>query len=314
MTPLLQAHTANKARLFPLIFASISMIALGACELERGDSTFEDQQVFDAGFDIDHDTDPDADVLDLGAGPGAGTMTGTWMLVHEASTCVLSQEQVTTAFYLVDIEQDGSSPVLHERRRLCDMRLSAILGLTPVIPLSVLETIEFTDIDLGLISSLRPRAGYTSSTEVALWGVNLDDPLRDKLPEGPEDPAVFDADNDGEPGVTLLMEGTDCKRFVAQRQIVRYTGSLTTPNQIDGTSTTLTDTEVFSATKPLCAVNPPLEANDRHNRFRMVRIDGLGGSFNADKNGDEIITCAEIEPLLDLAWQRREADKKNCRG
>ncbi len=313
MSTLLQVNTAHKSLVFPLIFACISMITLSACELERGDSTFEDQQVFDSGFTVDNDTDIDADALDLGAGSGAGTMTGTWMLIHEASTCVFSQEQVTTAFYLIDIKQDGEGPVLHERRQLCDMRLSAVLGLTPVIPLSVLETIAFTDIDLGLISSLRPRAGYTSSTEVALWGVKLTDPLRDKLPEDPEDPAVFDADNDGEPGVTLLMEGTDCKRYVAQRQIVRYTGTLTTPNQIDGTSTTLTDTEVFSATQPLCAINPPLEANDRHNRFRMVRIDGLGGSFNADSNGDKIITCAEIEPILDLAWQRRAAAKSNCR-
>jgi len=163
-----QANSMTKKRTFLLFFASIAMISLTACELERGDSTFGNQQVFDAGFDFDRDADFGEDALDLGAGPGAGTMSGTWMLIHEASTCVLSQEQVTTAFYLIDIEQDGDGPVLHERRRLCDMRLSAVLGLTPVIPLSVLETIEFTDIDLGLISSLRPRAGYTSSTELAL--------------------------------------------------------------------------------------------------------------------------------------------------
>lgn len=315
MRLLTQAYIVNKNRLSPSLFAIACMIILNACALERGDSAFDDQQVFDTGFDVDRDAEGyDPDALDLGAGAGAGTMTGTWMLVHEASTCVLSQEQVTTAFYLVDIEQDGEGPVLREHRKLCDMRLSAVLGLTPVIPHSVLETIEFTNIDLGLISSLRPRAGYTSSTEVALWGVKLDDPLRDKMPKDPEDPTVIDADKDGNPGVTLLMEGTDCERYVAQRQIVRYTGSLTTPNQIDGTSTTLTDTHVFSATQPLCAINPRLDANDRNNRFRMIRIDGLGGSFNADTNSDKSITCSEIEPLLDIAWQRRAADKNNCRG
>lgn len=303
-----------KNHAFPLLFALTALFLLNACELERGDSTFDDQQLFDASTDTD--TDPNADTssgpIQLGEGPGAGTMTGTWMLIHEASTCVLSQEQVTTAFYLVDITQDGDGPVLHERRRLCDMHLSAILGLTPVIPHKVLETIEFTNIDLGLISNLGPRGGYTSSTEVALWGVELDDPLRDPLPTSPDDPAVFDADQDDQPGVTLLMEGTDCERYVAQRQIVRYTGSLTTPNQLDGSSTTLTDTQVFSATNVLCAINPTLVANDRHNLFRMVRIDGLGGSLNADTNHDNTITCQEIAPLLDLAWQRREADPQNC--
>ncbi len=303
-----------KKHLLTLLLTCTALAAPSACELERGDSTFDDQEVFDAGMDTDNHDDPDADTLQLGDGPGAGTMTGTWMLIHEASTCVLSQEQVTTAFYLVDIEQDGDGPVLRETRRLCDMSLSAILGLTPVIPHKVLESIEFTELDLGLISSHDTRGSYASSTEVALWGVQLDDPLRDPLPSQPDDPAVFDADGDDQPGVTLLMEGTDCERYVIQRQIVRYTGNLTKPNQIDGSSTTLTDTQVFSATNVLCSVNPPLIANDRHNLFRMVRVDGLGGSFNADTNHDNIITCDEIAPLLDSAWQRRAANAQNCRN
>lgn len=237
-------------------------------------------------------------------------MDGTWLQIHEASTCVLGQEQVATAYYLVDFEQNGSA--LRERRRLCEIDLSPVLGMKPIVPAAVLENIDFVDVDQGLISALRPGGAYSSATEVGLWGVALDEPLTEALPTDPEAPQVIDADGDGDPGITLLIEGTECRRYVVQRQIVRYTGSVTAPNQIDGSSATATTTAVLGASASLCRVSPPLEPNDAYSVFRLYRVDGAGGAFNADTDGDGEVSCAEIAPFFDQAWSMRSPVQEHC--
>jgi hypothetical protein len=284
----------------------VSGVLVAGCTIERGDSVFEDQRFEDAA------SLPDVlpQEIPLGEGPGAGTMAGTWLKIHEASTCVLGQEQVATAFYLVDFEQEG--PTLRERPRLCAIDLSPVLGMKPIVPLEVLESIEFADVDRGLISSLRRGGAYSSATEVGLWGVVLDNPMTDPLPTEPEADGIVDADDDGEPGVTLRIEGTDCRRYVAQRQIVRYTGVVTAPNQIDGHSATATDTAVLGASAGLCRVAPELEPNDAYSVFRLYRVDGAGGAFDADLNGDGEVSCDEISRYYEAAWTRRAPVNAHC--
>src|SRR6056297_3500614 len=91
---------------------------LCACEVERGETDFRDQAIADAGT---ADVGPSADVA-LGEGAGAGTMNGTWILRHERSSCVLQQEQLTHATYLVEMQQQGAT--VAETRRLCETQLT----------------------------------------------------------------------------------------------------------------------------------------------------------------------------------------------
>lgn len=286
---------------------TLTIVALGGCTIEAGDTTFPEQELepsapVDAGsFDTD---------VALGSGSGAGTMTGTWLQLHEASTCVVIAEQVTWAAYLLNIEQDNRT--LSETRTLCEFELSPVLGLEIVIPPAVVASIEVVDIDNGYVSSLTPGGTYSSATEVGLWGVELDDPLSDPIPEDPESPVIIDADDDGNPGVTFAVAGSDCERYVAQRSIVRYTGAFTTPNQIDGTSITVTDSEVLGSSQRLCGVSPRLTANDAYSRFRMVRVDGTGESIDLDDDGDGSVTCEEVRPWIDQLIERREATPENC--
>ena len=296
--------------LFGLPVGSVGMFG---CTVERGESEIEPQQVPDA---ISSDISVDEDV-GLGGGQGAGTMSGTWVLIHERSTCVevgQAAEQLTRAVYRVDIEQSGQR--LHEQRELCDTSLTPVLGQSIEIPDAVLRTIAFVETDFGFISSLRDGGTYTSATEVALWGVGpegIEDPVVDPLSEEAEEgSAEIDADGDGQPGVSFVMEG-DCKRYTAQRQIIRYRGRFTTPNQIDGESTGHTDIVVYGSSKPICGIAPTVRSNDADSRFRMYRIDGRGGAFDADENGDEDISCQEVRALpIDQVFESRLADDQNC--
>lgn len=288
-----------------LAIASFTLLA--GCALDRGELGFEPQLLVDAAL-------PDAGLpqgdVAFGAGSGAGTMTGTWLLVHEASTCVVVDEQVTWASYLIEIEESGRT--LIEHRTHCEISLSPVFGLEVVIPEAILPLIEFVEVDHGFVSGLRETGTYTSSTEVSLWGIELDDPLHDPVPSEPDDPAVIDADGDQNPGLTFEVLGSDCQRFIAQRTINRYFGTFTTPNQIDGSSVNVTDANVLGSSQPLCGVNPRLTPNDRFSRFRMVRVDGAGESIDLDTDGDGVITCDEVRPYFGTILERREASAENC--
>ncbi len=282
----------------------VAVVFLAACGLEVGDPVFEDQTLENGG----NGTDPTPGD-ELGGGQGAGTMTGTWLKLHLASSCVLNQEQLTWAYYLVDIEEDGV--MLNEERRLCHLEMSPVLGFRPVASQAVLESIDFVILDQGYITSLLPGGSYVSATEVGLWGVDLEDPIGDTIPIDPEDEAVIDGDGDGNPGVSMKLEGSGCSRFMGQRQIISYFGTIMEPNDIRGSSATRTDIEVYGGTDTICELAPDVGPNDLHSIFRMVRVDGLGGAIDI-ADGDEI-TCDHVEPYMELMWEEREPDRDNCR-
>src|SRR5699024_8712292 len=121
----------------------------------------------------------------------------------------------------------------------------------------------------GMVSTLRVGGSYVSSTEVGLWGLDLQEPVTGPIPESTEDPQVVDSDGDGHPAVTFEV-GSDCLRYQAQRQVVTYFGTFTTPNQIDGKSAGVTDLVVYGGSDGFCTIAPPVEANDSASRFRMV--------------------------------------------
>jgi len=284
----------------------ILLLGCAGCDLERGDSGWQHQVARDTGL-----VDMGQEDFGLGQGPGAGTMSGTWLMLHEGSTCVLGDEQLTHAWYLIEIDQIGRS--LEERRRICRLDLSPVLGLRVIIPETTRQAINFIDYDRGLVSDLRVGGSYTSSLELALWGVELEDPISDELPANADDPRVVDADDDGNPAVTFEIDGSSCLRFAGQRQAIRYSGTFETPNAIAGTSINVTDVKAYGSTEVLCGIAPPILSNDAHSRFRMVRVDGLGGTSDLDTNRDGAISCEEATPAFLEVMERRGADRERCR-
>lgn len=286
------------------VFVVGAAIAASGCGLEAGDSSFGDQRL-----ERDASNGSDSGSADeLGGGQGAGTMSGTWLKLHMASTCVMGQEQITEAYYLVDIEEDGAA--LHEELRLCQLEMTPVLGFRPVATPEAIDAFDFTTVDHGIITGLLEGATYSSATEVGLWGVELDDPVSDSMPVDADDDRVVDGDGDGNPGISMKLEGSGCERFTGQRQIVRYFGTLKAPNDIRGGSASRTEVEVYGGSDIVCELAPDVEANDEYSFFRMVRVDGLGGAIDVG-DGDEI-TCEDVESHLDKMWQEAEPHSDHC--
>lgn len=281
------------------------LLAVAGCGFEAGPSAFDDQRVDNE----DNNDNGGSTVDELGAGQGAGTVDGTWLKVHIASSCVFDQEQVSATYLIVDIDADGTT--LTEHRTLCELDASPVLGNRPVASSDTLATVEYPVIDQGMVSSHTTGGGYSSSTAVGLWGINLDDPLTDPVPTDADDDRVVDADGDGNPGVTMYLDGAGCDRYMGQRQVVRFSGALEAPNDIRGASVRTTDTVVYGGTATSCEMAPDVISNDAHSFFRMVRVDGLGGAVDASADGGEI-RCEDVEPFFDDIWDVREPDDDHC--
>lgn len=288
-----------------IVLATLASTIATGC-IERTETSFPDQSL--DPIDMNEATAPD---LGLGEGSGAGTMEGTWLLVHENSSCVLGQEQVSVADYLIDIEQRGQA--LRETRTICSLDLSPVLGLGVTVPPAAFQSVEYAEVDLGFFSALGEGGGYSSSLELALWGVRLEDPFFEELPRDKDDARIFDADEDGAPGVTFVVGDDVCERHTIQRQLIHYTGSFTAPNRIDGSSTNLTETLVIGGTSPICKTSPAVKSNDSFNHFIMVRVDGRGGAIDLDADSDGEITCDEIKGASVTLIPGREPANANCR-
>lgn len=283
--------------------------SLAACEPELGPTAFEDQ-IIDAGTE-------DVTATELGGGRGAGDMNGTWLMVHEQSNCVtlpgasLSGEALSVTFEIVNLTQEGNR--LYEDRDICAINLYPVLGFDNVFPIEASRSSNPILIDDSYVTGLEVGSTYVSGYEHQLFGVTMDDPTVEPMPESAEDTRVTDGDGDGNPGTTILVAG-DCGMWISQRSSIRYFGRFVTPNQIAGESATLYGQTVLGSSTLLCRIPREVTPNDPAARFELSRIDGRGGAVSFDDNGDGTIDCDEVLSRQESLWTYRDPDDSNCGG
>jgi hypothetical protein len=291
----------------------VAAAAFSACAVELSPTDFENQTQ-DAGISTDAGGSAD------GIGQGIESMNGSWLLIHEQSNCVetlgIISEALSVSATLVNAVQDSAQVV--ENREICSINLTRVLGLDTTFPNVAAQAHNTNVIEDSVVSSVGVGGGYASGIEEQIYGVNLDNPLVDPMPEDAEDPRVFDADGDGQPGVTLLINGGQetggCDMYIAQRAAIRYLGTFVRPNLIRGNSVTYYAQTVLGATQNLCVTPRVVTPNDTFSKFEMLRIDGAGGSVNLDDNGDGTVSCDEVNANLGELWTFREPDNTLCGG
>lgn len=292
-----------------LSLASAALAALVGCEPSAGPGAFDDQ-ILDAGSDVG------ADAIGAVSGRGAGTMTGTWLNIHEQSLCVTfigaAQEALNVTFELVEMVQSESR--VTETREVCSLDVAPLFGFTNTFPEAAARSINPVIVEDSFVSGLEIGAAYASGTELQLFGLDMPDDwnyLEEPVPDSADDPGVHDADGDGNPGITLLVQNS-CEMYVVQRSAIRYLGQFTTPNQIDGRSITAQVQNLLGTSEVLCSATRSIYPNDRSSRFRLIRVDGLGGSLNLDANADGDVTCDEVLARRTELWEWRESDRSLC--
>ena len=117
---------------------------------------------------------------------------------------------------------------------------AATQAITPVA-----TPVEVTEVD-GELQLSRPP----TPTPI---GIRLEDPANESLPDDPNDPRIFDADGDGNPGVTSTVKVSDDLQgeiYLARREIFAYDVTQVDPDRLEGSITDSSEQLILGASNP----------------------------------------------------------------
>lgn len=263
--------------------AVAAALALAGCEPDATPGDFQ-PQVLDAVSGGDSITSADVSA--------SASLSGTWMLATDWSTCVEIPETPTELrtykLLKVKIVQDGLK--LTETREVCSVTNTAILGQITVFPEALIKTFAVQTIQSSIFG-FGLGAGYTSGLDEQTVGVQLTDPLGEEMPTDTNDPRLVDQEKDGHVGATLLV-GKICQAYVASRALSTLSGTLVAPGRIEGKGHHETTQSFLDGSSPFCTQSFPTPANQAGSVFAMQRVGEGGLDFDFDDDGE--VTCAEI--------------------
>lgn len=251
---------------FHLLVAGTIALAIGC-----GD----DGGVPDAGAEPDAAAGCSAELPDPLPQPN-GDLAGTWALFSKfyANVQGFGGAQISRSFYLQEYTQFGE--MLNATETLCTIEVDSEDGGTqirlgpgyassqPVVSRNGTLVPNNGGFDIDLTTSYQVR------------GIDLADELNDPLPTDIADPRIVDEDGDGNPGLTLLVDGLlSGQLYTIQRDFNGYSGTQTAEDRIDGLGTWGNEL-IYLATNPdflIDLVNPALPDPDPSlHTFQMVRI------------------------------------------
>ena len=206
-------------------------------------------------------------------------LEGTWAMLQvypRIAVLPLVGESSQTSYVIqwVDVEQEDESLVMLDR--YC---------FTVIEDSSPLATTEIPD---AFMAALAPHPRYATIHDqggeilfeqapyVEIRGASLENPETDELPVDPDDPRVFDQDEDGSPGMTVnvnLLGLVEAQIHVVQRVQYELSGTVLSSDRIEGLIRWTDEQVVLAATNPLLMADSdgyPDPDPTRHT-FLMIR-------------------------------------------
>lgn len=186
-------------------------------------------------------------------------LSGSWAQLQVqtsvATIPIVGDVQTRTISWLrLDITQNGERLKITSTPCRIDLKSEVDL-VRSIIPQPMLNAIG-TQTFRARLQAKDAQWQFYQPPAMQLLGLKLEDPWKETLPKNASDTRVFDADQDGNPGVTVRIEGAiDGAVYVAQRSWSRLEG-LVNNDQITGRVTWQTEQVVLDATSSLLA-NPP---------------------------------------------------------
>lgn len=208
-------------------------------------------------------------------------LTGTWvldMVVASVAKAPLFGEtrSASRSRLLVRITRDG--PRFVQRQTLCTTTMEGGTKLAKVV---LPDGWRAALPDRTYAAELRLDGSawrYHADTGVQTVGY---DPALGTLPERASDPQTVDADGDGKPGATVLVQvpgfGT-AEVFVAQRGHSRLEGTFVSPDRVEGRVVLLDQRQAtLGASHPLFDFTPDARPDPSRSTFAMWRVDAAAG-------------------------------------
>lgn len=243
------------------------------------------------------DADTSADDPEVAAASEA--LVGRWahfdVVAYEDD--VLRTLIVSTGFSDLELREDGRlwnqmvfchADVVNEpgiEVSISDAATGAILPIATPVEVTVTD---------GRVRVRRPP------TPTAI-GIRLEDPANEALPTDPDDPRVFDADGDGNPGVTsqVTFGDTSAEIYLARREIFSYDLVEQTPDRLVGSVTDRSEQLVIGASDP--SMNAPVNWTQLDDPSRNPVIwQRVDPSWDCDRLAAERDTLFPPNPTIDF--------------
>lgn len=160
-----------------------------------------------------------------------------------------------------------------------------------ILPIATPVEVTVTD---GRVRVRRPP------TPTAI-GIRLEDPANEALPTDPDDPRIFDADGDGNPGVTsqVTFGDTSAEIYLARREIFSYDLVEQTPDRLVGSVTDRSEQLVIDASDP--SMNAPVNWTQLDDPSRNPVIwQRVDPSWDCDRLAAERDTLFPPNPTIDF--------------
>lgn len=213
------------------------------------------------------------------AGPPAPNLAGRWARLEV--TTALSKVPVlgdlttqTRALSIVDLRPDGQG--LSVQQEVCALDNETMGGVVQAsFPPAFLRAVS------GTLSHARLQPSgeglrYIEVRPLRVAGATLAAPDSEPLPKDPDDPRLVDGDQDGHPGLTVVVSGfVKGEVYVVQRDASNLFGTVH-PNarQIRGQVQWTAEQSVIGASKEMLASEPNSRPHPEAHRsyFLMTRV------------------------------------------
>ncbi len=228
------------------------------------------------------------DTLNLTAVPvEPGALAGRFYLRgvsnHMADLSFLGMwESASEVFWVVERTYDEETQTYTQMMDFCTAINYEFAGVTSTIPDMAYEKVETAEV---VMTYDHQTGAYTASDILITFALqNLEDPITAELPANEEELSlflekdhVFDMDEDGNPGITIVSTGAiEANLFNFSRIIRQIEGISLGPDTVVGLMTTDRYTYVMVSDNPLMKPGRkymPQHEDPKENWFEEIRID-----------------------------------------
>jgi hypothetical protein len=181
----------------------------------------------------------------------------------------------TINYLLVRVDQQGRDLTLYNQ--VCDVDIdSSFTKVRTIIPDAFAEALPDSQRS-GELVRRDGRWRVQVDRLLSVVGAQLREPTSERLPTSTDDPRVVDADEDGNPGLTVKIRGmVNGELYVVQRGWDTYSGLVASRERIRGDVRWSTEQTVLGSNNMFLRSQPPTEPHDNPDRsfFEMIRLDG----------------------------------------
>jgi len=143
-----------------------------------------------------------------------------------------------------------------------------------VIPDAFMQSIRPAP-DTARLQEENGQLTFQQDTHLEIRGAMLDSPETDALPTEPEDPRVFDQDEDGFPGMTVdinLLGALEEQIYVVQRFQYSLEGVVVSPDRIEGLITWTDEQVILAATNPMLLAGAESQPDPDPNKHVFIML------------------------------------------